>query len=123
MNPTPDLNQRYLSGLPTQNGHMAGYPVPSNESQPVRVKVNLSKTLLTVAGVVGLILLVFYVTLIYPLVKTLRNAKENPSEEAKPLTADAQTESSDPETTAEEVNEEEEEIPEDSIIVPGSPRR
>lgn len=123
MNPTPDLNQRYLSGLPVQNGPTTGYPLPTQELQPARKKGNLSKTLLTVVGVVGLILLVFYVTLIYPLVKNLRNAKENPSGEVKPLTAEAKTEPNATEPTEEEEEEKEEETPEDSGSGSGSPRR
>ena len=98
MNPTPELHQRYLSGLPTQSNYSAHEPARPKSARP--------RLLLTVVGVVGLILLAFYVALIRPLVKksqqltaknTADNAKTTPEEKTDEETGEEKQEPKTPE--------------------------
>ncbi len=113
MNPTPELHQRYLSGLPTQSNYSA--------HEPARPKSAMPTLLLTVVGVVGLMLLVFYVALIRPLVK--KSQQLTTKNTVDPKTAEEQKEEKTEEDKKEEPKTTEE--PEESEESPdgGSPRR
>jgi len=115
MNPTPELHQRYLSGLPTQTNYSA--------HEPARPKSAMPQILLTVVGVVGLILLAFYVALIRPLVKKSQQltAKTNASQPNAPQEEKEEDTEEDPQKEEPKTPVE----PEDSEESPGggSPRR